>query len=399
MAKVKYYLKDKNLEQKTAIRLYFNYNNEVFKYSTKLSIEPRKWDSKTCRVKSQANYSIEYNRELNVIADEIMKIYLNLKNSNEIISKNILKDRLDIALERTEQEDFFSYTKIYLEQRCELKYTTKRDYLQTYNTLKEFETRTGYIVSFESINLDFYNRFKHYILNTLNHSINTFGKRIKIIKSILNYATEIGVNKNTEFLKKGFKVLSEKKKHQYLTLNELEDIRTMELEGSLDKTRDIFLLMCYIGLRFSDYLKINRNNINKQSDNNNYYLDVFTKKTEDGVSIPIHPIAMEIIKKWHYNLPSQGSTIVNKQIKKICKLAEINDITDNGKFKYEEISCHTARRTTVTNGYINNVPLRDLMQIMGHKKESTFLEYVQIKREVKMDKMLDIFPIKMKKVV
>ncbi|MDG2058623.1 MAG: phage integrase SAM-like domain-containing protein, partial [Flavobacteriales bacterium] len=265
MAKVKYYLKDKNLEQKTAIRLYFNYNNEVFKYSTKLSIEPRKWDSKTCRVKSQANYSIEYNRELNVIADEIMKIYLNLKNSNEIISKNILKDRLDIALERTEEEDFFAYTKIYLEQRCELKYTTKRDYLQTYNTLKEFEISTGYIVSFESINLDFYNRFKHYILNTLNHSINTFGKRIKIIKSILNYATEIGVNKNTEFLKKGFKVLSEKKKHQYLTVKEIENIRTLELKDSLDKSRDIFLLMCYLGLRFSDYPKITRNNINEDN--------------------------------------------------------------------------------------------------------------------------------------
>ena len=393
MAKVKYYLKDKNLEQKTAIRLYFNYNNEVFKYSTKLSIEPRKWDSKTCRVKSQANYSIEYNRELNVIADEIMKIYLNLKNSNEIISKNILKDRLDIALERTEQEDFFSYTKIYLEQRCELKYTTKRDYLQTYNTLKEFETRTGYIVSFESINLDFYNRFKHYILNTLNHSINTFGKRIKIIKSILNYATEIGVNKNTEFLKKGFKVLSEKKKHQYLTVKEIENIRTLELKDSLDKSRDIFLLMCYLGLRFSDYPKITRNNINEDN------LDILMQKTNSTVSIPIHPNAMKMIQKWDYSLPYQNSNIVNRNIKRICALAEINDKLDDGSYKYENISCHSARRTFATNGHINNVPIRDLMQVTGHKKESTFMNYVQIKREVKMSRILEVYPTLLRKVI
>ncbi|MBT5751055.1 MAG: site-specific integrase [Flavobacteriales bacterium] len=393
MAKVKYYLKDKNLEQKTAIRLYFNYNNEVFKYSTKLSIEPRKWDSKTCRVKSQANYSIEYNRELNVIADEIMKIYLNLKNSNEIISKNILKDRLDIALERTEQEDFFSYTKIYLEQRCELKYTTKRDYLQTYNTLKEFETRTGYIVSFESINLDFYNRFKHYILNTLNHSINTFGKRIKIIKSILNYATEIGVNKNTEFLKKGFKVLSEKKKHQYLTVKEIENIRTLELKDSLDKSRDIFLLMCYLGLRFSDYPKITRNNINEDN------LDILMQKTNSTVSIPIHPNAMKMIQKWDYSLPYQNSNTVNQNIKKICKLAEINNKLDDGSYKYENISCHTGRRSFATNGYLNNVPIRELMLVTGHKKESTFMNYVQIKREVKMSRILEVYPTLLRKVI
>ena len=393
MAKVKYYLKDKNLEQKTAIRLYFNYNNEVFKYSTKLSIEPRKWDSKTCRVKSQANYSIEYNRELNVIADEIMKIYLNLKNSNEIISKNILKDRLDIALERTEEEDFFAYTKIYLEQRCELKYTTKRDYLQTYNTLKEFEISTGYIVSFESINLDFYNRFKHYILNTLNHSINTFGKRIKIIKSILNYATEIGVNKNTEFLKKGFKVLSEKKKHQYLTVKEIENIRTLELKDSLDKSRDIFLLMCYLGLRFSDYPKITRNDINEDN------LDILMQKTNSTVSIPIHPNAMKMIQKWDYSLPYQNSNIVNRNIKRICALAEINDKLDDGSYKYENISCHSARRTFATNGHINNVPIRDLMQVTGHKKESTFMNYVQIKREVKMNRILEVYPTILRKVI
>ena len=48
------------------------------------------------------------------------------------------------------------------------------------------------------------------MINSLNHSINTFGKRIKTIKSIMNYATEIGINKNLEYQKKSFKVLSKK---------------------------------------------------------------------------------------------------------------------------------------------------------------------------------------------
>ena len=135
--------------------------------------------------------------------------------------------------------------------------TTKRDYLQTYNTLKQFESSTGYLVSFESINLDFYHRFKDYMLKSLNHSLNTFGKRIKTIKSIMNYATEIGVNKNLEYQKKSFKVLSKTTNRIYLTKDEINRLQKLDLFGTLEKTRDAFILMCYLGIRYSDYRKIN----------------------------------------------------------------------------------------------------------------------------------------------
>ena len=35
----------------------------------------------------------------------------------------------------------------------------------------------------------------------------------------------------------------------------------------------------------------------------------------------------------------------------------------------------------------------------GHKKETTFLNYVQVKREIKMSKILNIYPTKLKQVV
>jgi len=174
---------------------------------------------------------------------------------------------------------------------------------------------------------------------------------------------------------------------------EIENIRTLELKDSLDKSRDIFLLMCYLGLRFSDYPKITRNNINEDN------LDILMQKTNTTVSIPIHPNAMKMIQKWDYSLPYQNSNIVNRNIKRICALAEINDKLDDGSYKYENISCHSARRTFATNGHINNVPIRDLMQVTGHKKESTFMNYVQIKREVKMSRILEVYPTFLRKVV
>lgn len=396
MANYKFYLKDKKSKNKTVILMYFNYDNKVLKYSTKNSINTNHWNKITCRVKQQSSNSLFINRQLNKIGDAIMDIYLKLKSNNQAINNKILKKHLDIILNREEKEDFFSYAKRYIEQKSELQNTTKRDYIQTLNVLRKFERHTGYIISFESINLDFYNRLKHYVLNVLKHSVNTFGKRIKTIKSVMNYATEIGVNRNLETQKSAFKVLSYKTQRAYLSIDEINKLLHLELKSNLANTRDAFVLMCYLGLRFSDYKKINRNNII------NDYLDITMTKTNEQVSIPIHPIALEIIKKYNYNLPKLSNQKINNEIKKICKYAEIDNeiiINDIKSKKYELITCHTARRSFATNGYLSDVPVRDLMSITGHKKESTFLNYVQVKRDIKLSRILEIYPTSLKKVV
>ena len=395
MANAKFYLKDKNSNNETLILMFFNYNNKVFKYSTKTSVEPRNWNNKTCRVKQQSSHSLELNKQINKIADSIINIYHRMKTNDRVINNKILKEQLDVSLNRQDKEDFFAYMKLYIEQKNELRDTTKRDYLQTFATLKEFERNTSYVVSFETITLDFYNRLQKYMIKDLDHSLNTFGKRIKTIKSIMNYATEIGVNKNLEYQKKSFKVLSVKTNRIFLTIKEINKLKELNLSGAQAKTRDAFVLMCYLGLRFSDYNKINHNNIS------NGFLDITMHKTGERVSIPIHPYALEIIEGYNYILPQLSNTKLNKMIKKVCEYANIDDeVVDRGVVskKYELVTCHTARRSFATNGYLSDVPIRDLMRITGHKKENTFLNYVQVKREVKLSRILEIYPTELKKV-
>jgi len=395
MANAKFYLKDKNSNNETLILMFFNYNNKVFKYSTKTSVEPRNWNNKTCRVKQQSSHSLELNKQINKIADSIINIYHRMKTNDRVINNKILKEQLDVSLNRQDKEDFFAYMKLYIEQKNELRDTTKRDYLQTFATLKEFERNTFYVVSFETITLDFYNRLQKYMIKDLDHSLNTFGKRIKTIKSIMNYATEIGVNKNLEYQKKSFKVLSVKTNRIFLTIKEINKLKELNLSGAQAKTRDAFVLMCYLGLRFSDYNKINHNNIS------NGFLDITMHKTGERVSIPIHPYALEIIEAYNYILPQLSNTKLNKMIKKVCEYANIDDeVVDRGVVskKYELVTCHTARRSFATNGYLSDVPIRDLMRITGHKKENTFLNYVQVKREVKLSRILEIYPTELKKV-
>ena len=396
MANYKFYLKNKRSENKTIILMYFNYNNNVLKYSTKNSIHPSNWNKITCRVKQQSSNSLLINRQLNNIGDAIMDIYYTLHSNNRIINNKVLRKQLDIALNREEKEDFFSYMKIYIDQKNELRKTTRKDYLQTLKTLKEFEANTGYIVSFDSINLDFYTRFQNYMINSLNHSINTFGKRIKTIKSIMNYSTEIGINKNLEYQKKSFKVLFKKTNRIYLSVKEINSLEKLNINGNLERSRDAFVLMCYMGLRYSDYKKINKDSISGN------FLDITMHKTNEQVSIPIHPNALDIIKKYNYKLPQLSNTKLNKQIKIVCRYAEIDELIknrDSSHKKYELVTSHTARRSFATNGYLSDVPIRDLMRITGHKKETTFLNYVQVKREVNLSRILEIYPTELKKVI
>ena len=124
-------------------------------------------------------------------------------------------------------------------------------------------------------------------------------------------------------------------------------------------------------------------------------------KVNSPISIPIDNNTLSILKKWDYKLPYISNSDINKYIKKACLKAEIDEDVMDGetvKKKHQLISCHTGRRSFATNGYISNVPIRTLMSITGHKKESTFYNYVQIKRDTELTQILSIYHARLRKV-
>jgi integrase len=143
-------------------------------------------------------------------------------------------------------------------------------------------------------------------------------------------------------------------------------------------------------LRFSDYSRIKKEHI--QENNGRKYIDMITKKTGERVIIPIRWELDEILKKYKYDIPKTYEQKVNKYIKEIGEIAEINDnieleSTKGGLKvnqvipKYKLIKTHTARRSGATNMYLAGIPTIDIMKITGHKKESSFLRYICIDKE------------------
>lgn len=80
----------------------------------------------------------------------------------------------------------------------------------------------------------------------------------------------------------------------YLNENDLNKLIALDFTNkpNLERIRDLFLIGCYTGLRYSDFSEIQPANIAK--DGNQQYLNIRTQKTDERVVIPLKPKVIEI---------------------------------------------------------------------------------------------------------
>jgi integrase len=234
--------------------------------------------------------------------------------------------------------------------------------------------------------MQFYDEYMDYQLNVKENSHNLFGKRIKTIKTFLNDATIRG--NNIHLMYKGFKLTVKDSDNIYLTEDEIKKMYKLDLSENerLERVRDLFVVGCRTGLRYSDLVTIRKENISKDG------IKVITKKTGKTLNTVIIEETQEILEKYSYELPNISKTNLNKYIKEVGELAGIDEISHKDTYKagkpisiktkkYERISSHTARRSFATNMYKGGHPIYYLMHIIGHKKESTFLNYIKVTNE------------------
>jgi integrase len=277
----------------------------------------------------------------------------------------------------------------------------KREYERTFNYLQEYASRTGKEPDFKDIDLYFYDDFVKFLQSTFTTvlkngktkkytlSTNTIGKKVQTLKIFLNDATERGINTNLKFKSNKFISVTEEAETIHLNENELDQLFQYDFseDKRLERVRDLFLVGCWTGLRFSDLSKLRPENIQ------NGYFYVTQTKTGGKVVIPVHPVVKAIMNKYKGNLPPAISNQkFNKYLQELAEIAEIDTevhkgITKGGKRiskkyrKYELLTTHTARRSFATNLYNRKFPAQSIMAITGHKTEAAFLKYLKVTPE------------------
>jgi integrase len=269
--------------------------------------------------------------------------------------------------------------------------TNLKNYQKLHNARKELK--------FEDITLEWYHTFVQ-MLKQQNKAFNTIGSQIKNVKNFLKYSYGKGWHKNTIYTHEDFIVLREETDHIYLTETELVKIYKLNLSGNkrLENVRNLFVLACNTGLRYSDLSNLKPTDVVK--DDSGYILNVKTQKTSKLVSIPLKKCVVEILHKYNWNLPKPISNQkMNSYLKEIGEKAGINQDVELSKTynnkstgvtkpKYSFISSHTARRTLATNMYLNGFEESDIMSITGHKDVKIFKLYLKAESLHRAQKML-----------
>ena len=155
-----------------------------------------------------------------------------------------------------------------------------------------------------------------------------------------------------------------------------------------EKIRDLFIVGCLTGMRYSDYSTLTSDNIQKD------IIIKKTKKTGVTVHVPVHSYIKELLEKYNGELPKDISIQhFNRSIKTICKKIGLTDkvvftrtvghnvVTDTYEM-WQVISSHTARRSVATNMYNSGrMKTLQIMLITGHTTEKNFFRYIKIGRE------------------
>ena len=407
---VSFFLKRPNSPTSSVFTV-LNIDGKPFKYylPKESSIEPRFWNPDTQRARQSKSFPQfpEYNRRLDGFASLIDSTILELRNEKgNSLTRETLRERLDEQLKPGKVDKgglpktFFEYFEHFNErsksgqrvninsaQKNAVKYNTNKGFKTTLNHLKNFAKANRKRIDFETIDIAFYNDYTEYLTMDLGLSVNTVGDHIKRIKVVMNEATDNGINTNLQFRRKDFAKKTEESFSIYLNESELQQLRQLDLSNKphLCAARDLYLIGCYTGQRFSDWATITSNDISKG------IIYITQEKTTNTIAIPIHPVVKQIFGKWNGKLPDVPTNHeMNRHLKTIGEMLpfmhELVTYTKTVRGKKVEITepklvhfaTHTARRSFATNEYLAGLPTLTIMAITGHRTERSFLKYIKV---------------------
>ena len=406
MISVKYSLRDKRAKRKSTIRTSVSFSGNRIVFCPGYSIIPEHWDTKIGLPKSVKG-SVEVKSTTTNLKELDLKIrhlYDDLSlNGKQKVSLEIFKNKIlqlahpeNTAGENTRQMtliDFFDQTIKDIEQGKRLKgdeYQLEENSIKPYRTARlhffNFQKKVGKIFLLTDMNQNLHDEFSDYLIMDLDFAKNTHSKYIMALYQVIKYAVKKKLLSGSVLHEIKFKTTREETDAIFLDESEIQLLLNLKdiQSGTEETVRDLFVLGCYTGLRFSNYSNINLDYLDDK------FLTTVQIKTKQKVTIPIHPNARMIFDKYKDGLPvcptnqefNRTLKDISQRIKEFhapfTKLITRNrHITEEEKMKWELVQSHTARRSFCTNMYLDGVEMLSIMAISGHKTEKSFRRYIK----------------------
>lgn len=236
--------------------------------------------------------------------------------------------------------------------RSDRKKETKRSYQYLCN---EIEKEYGRL-TLDDITHDWIEKFRTKMRNQ-QLSDNTIKGRLKALRCLINEALKRNLITDDPF--KYITIGNMSARVGYLEADEVRRLERLNLKGKEAKVRDLFLLSCYTGLRWSDLSTL------EEADISNGMLHKTMKKTSFDVHIPVDTLfwgkGQDIINRYP-DIKALSHVCCNTQANRILKDLAVKAVIT------KRIYMHLGRKTCSNMLNALGMSIQDISSILGHTK-------------------------------
>ena len=356
------------------VQVFLNNKKKIFPMN--LSVPIKMFDKSRQRVSVKFELHQDYNLIIEKFLSQLNTIEINYRLSNLVLDIERLTNEV---LNPTSWICFIKFWTEELERQKEmLKSGTYRQQKSSLSKLKEYK-ETLYFYEINKQEIDNITRF---LRVKKKNELNTVGTFFKNFKKYLNIAGERGIN--VPMQSKNIKRFNFKSDRAFLMpdeINTLFEYWNSKFINDIHKSvLSRFLFSCFTGLRISDIIQLNIENIIGD------YLVFVAQKTNKLQRIKLNKSALQFIGQ---NVLFEGIHTpehINRTLKDICKISGIK----------KRVSFHVSRHTFATNFIIAGGNVTVLQKLLGHSEIKTTMIYVHIAESVtdveilNMDSILEI---------
>jgi site-specific recombinase XerD len=403
---VTFFIKSKTKERSSVgVSINFDGMDRIVLTLPNLQVNTKEWENggmKLTRGKQENSY---IQNDLNEFQNKVDRFYREFRRVNE--SNPTKVDIVTYLKSDVKLEDYFKPKNTTLmipmiwktikerETGAELNNGKKyqRGSIDNYESMiRAFERfqkhRRKSVTNVEIVTREFILSFENYLTNVENLKLNTVGDRLKNLKTFISLYSKRGFLPHNPFIKYSIKIPKEPSTSIALDKDEMKDMYELDLSNNplWDLVRDQFLVLCWTGLRISDFSQFNAFDRGDEE-----VITLHNEKTDTEIHIPIFPMAKRILDKYNGRFPKMlNEQTLNEEIKEIGKLVPGLNRSIQIKYtkggvviketlkRYQLLVLHCARRTLATMLVTElGIDLSTVCLITGHKSIKTLEIYLK----------------------
>ncbi len=388
--KVNFYLEPSktNKDGTVPIRVYVRFHNQTHRIYLGRTIHPDHWDSKAGSAREGKKYPLGslLNQVLEKTRSDLKSAELKLEIlGTPLTFENLLKQAwpdkvvekkadtdptIDVVIDRVasvrggrKDSTMGKYTSLKFNLnkfRPGLRASDVKNYGKTIGLSVDLREHKGNI---------FAEQFTQY-LQTNEYADSTIFYYLNTLREIYH---EIGLEKDTKALDYVSRVADK----VTLKAEQFRKIVDANVTGLYEKYRDSFVLLTLLGLRWSDYQKLKPMHFDDYEIKGYGVVKVmrlYMRKTTVPILIPVHPVGVEILEKYGYNIIKATPKGALGWYQSLCQHVGLTDDVVSTSFKGNEIkSVHTPLNELVTPHTARRTCGQLLREFTGQKDVASYI--------------------------